>query len=593
MILNTCATALYANRKYTNLCNRSARIANIQTSAYQADTRAQGARIYTNYTIYTRNTGTMSTQKEQWGRKLGEYFKSCGFNTLAQVYIAYGLTIEPQPLIDNLESASSMVDANVNAVIDVLRVTLKSADEFVQIIAKERNGHRDEAARQEAIVTDLEAKIVVLRRNLQGQQRANNLLTDQVNILTETNPFKDSPAPATPLPSRRISRDPEPFSGAEKNAIKRQEQYTSWKMQIKTNFLMDHTFFNTELAQILHISSLLAGDAHTTNKGAVQNCFESPYDARNWEYKTGDAFLAALDKQYEVVNIKQVAQREFDKLEMGKNQGFPNFLAQFKTMSAQAGKTNEQRVDALKKKVTDEIASRYISLPNRPGDDDFDAWAEATTKIWEAIQEYEHNKGHAKKWEKQDHKAKSSQQLHSSDPDAMDLDQLKISKLTESDRQWCIDNSACFFCRKPGHSATDCKVKKKAADDWDKGIRGGQGGVRGSSFGRGRGGPSNRGSTMYGQQGGRGNDNPYGQQMAGQRNLYQSYPNNNPYRNYVIGSGTESPPYVPPSLYTEYPSYPPQQHQPNQFHGYIEQRSNPGSPKTSDSVSNTGEPLGN
>ena len=42
------------------------------------------------------------------------------------------------------------------------------------------------------------------------------------------------------------------------------------------------------------------------------------------------------------------------------------------------------------------------------------------------------------------------------DPDAMDVDVIKVSKLTPNERKRCIEKVLCFRCRKAGHLSTTC-----------------------------------------------------------------------------------------------------------------------------------------
>ena len=42
------------------------------------------------------------------------------------------------------------------------------------------------------------------------------------------------------------------------------------------------------------------------------------------------------------------------------------------------------------------------------------------------------------------------------DPDAMDVDVIKISPLTPEERKHCIEKGLCFHCRKAGHLSTAC-----------------------------------------------------------------------------------------------------------------------------------------
>ena len=44
----------------------------------------------------------------------------------------------------------------------------------------------------------------------------------------------------------------------------------------------------------------------------------------------------------------------------------------------------------------------------------------------------------------------------SRDPDAMDVDVIKVTRLTPEERKRCIEKGLCFRCRKPGHLSGTC-----------------------------------------------------------------------------------------------------------------------------------------
>ena len=43
------------------------------------------------------------------------------------------------------------------------------------------------------------------------------------------------------------------------------------------------------------------------------------------------------------------------------------------------------------------------------------------------------------------------------DPNAMDVDAIRIEKLTPKERQRCFENNLCFKCHKPGHRSNQCR----------------------------------------------------------------------------------------------------------------------------------------
>ncbi|KAK8153302.1 hypothetical protein BC567DRAFT_187127 [Phyllosticta citribraziliensis] len=70
---------------------------------------------------------------------------------------------------------------------------------------------------------------------------------------------------------------------------------------------------------------------------------------------------------------------------MGHNKPFQNFLAQFVALATNCKKTEDQKVDAFKRKVSTELASMLKTLPTPPKRDDFTAWAEQCQTFYNSL----------------------------------------------------------------------------------------------------------------------------------------------------------------------------------------------------------------
>jgi hypothetical protein len=173
---------------------------------------------------------------------------------------------------------------------------------------------------------------------------------------------------------RRISRDPDPFSSNDKNIANRQETYATWKSQIRLNFAQDPNIFNTEKRQILHICGLLSGQAYQNNRDLLDTITKHPSDPIVWEWPSSEVALNSLDKQYETLDLSLSASISFDKC-FQKSRPFQNFLAEFTNLAKKCKKTEEQKVEALKRMVSESIAKALGTLDNPPVRNDFVAWA--------------------------------------------------------------------------------------------------------------------------------------------------------------------------------------------------------------------------
>jgi Mn-dependent DtxR family transcriptional regulator len=85
-----------------------------------------------------------------------------------------------------------------------------------------------------------------------------------------------------------------------------------------------------------------------------------------------------------------LASISFDKC-FQKSQPFQNFLAEFTNLAKKYKKTEEQKVEALKKKVSESIAKALSTLDNPPSQNDFAASAVKCQTFYDNQQEYEHN----------------------------------------------------------------------------------------------------------------------------------------------------------------------------------------------------------
>jgi hypothetical protein len=92
-----------------------------------------------------------------------------------------------------------------------------------------------------------------------------------------------------------------------------------------------------------------------------------------WACSTVKALFSVLDVQYETMDLKLDAGISFDQLFQQKTP-FPNFIAKFDILAFQCKKTDEQKVDTLKKKVSQELAEKLATLENPSDDNDYTNW---------------------------------------------------------------------------------------------------------------------------------------------------------------------------------------------------------------------------
>ena len=278
--------------------------------------------------------------------------------------------------------------------------------------------------------------------------------------------------------SRRVSKDPQPFAGDNKDIAKRQQEYVNWCSQIRLVFLQDGDVFTTDIKKILHVAGLLTGDAQDVNRNDFDTIINNPHDPTMWKWLSIDAVFASLDVQYKTLDLSREASRDFDNLFM-KGNPFQNFIAQFSTLAHKSGKTERQKVEALKLKVSDELQKATAIQINTPGAEAFEEWCSFYQKLYNNQKDYEHLQKR-----KQDHGYQPRNPLpfpqrttvtqtpvpaQVPDGDPMILDttrgQRELSRAQERQRR--RELNLCFYCGSPGHQVDECSEKAANDSKWN------------------------------------------------------------------------------------------------------------------------------
>jgi hypothetical protein len=472
-------------------------------------------------------------QQLEWGRLLAEAYRF-SFPAIAFMLIEQGLAVDPTPLVHLFDNQSPELQNAIMTVIAAMLATI--------------NGSYEELNKAyTAISTEAQDLHTTIQQNNTDRQRYTDIIEELRNTVRVQATAKANATPPTiPIHSRRLSKDPEKFTGDDTDTKKRQQIYTVWKAQLRLCHAQDGAIFHDDRSQILHILTNMAGKAFEANRLDIENCITHPLITDTWKWKTCDELFEALDSQYQIINMKLEASMKFDKL-FQKNTPYPNFLSEFISLAAQCGKTEIQKVEQLKKKVSTEIGKMLTGLVNRPKEDDFTGWSSIAGQFWESTQEFEHNqrsRGRSDQQPQNNYQQNKSQQptlTTSNGGDAMDLSKVFLGKMTDEQRGVCRQMGLCYYCKEPGHTTSQCE-KKKAADQKRFNNLGGSFGsfqntARGGYSGQGfqgqqaqRGGlSSGRGSSQGGRgsfQGGRGGfQSGRGGTQGGSRGGYSNFGN--------------------------------------------------------------------
>ena len=192
------------------------------------------------------------------------------------------------------------------------------------------------------------------------------------------------------------------------------------------------------------------------------------------------------------MDLAQQASQKFDNLFIS-NKPFQNFIAEFRALAQRHSKTETQKVEALKKKVSKELADKLAYQPQPPAKDDFDAWCSLCQQLYNNEQEFKHfellkSSRPSQHLSPQPRQSPAPIATTQDDGDPMQLDSARAAAKAAA-RAFCDENNLCFYCRKPGHIVANCDEKKAANTRFHQGntpttFRG----RRGYSNPRGRGG---------------------------------------------------------------------------------------------------------
>lgn len=269
---------------------------------------------------------------------------------------------------------------------------------------------------------------------------------------------------------RRISEDPDKFGGTEKDIAKRQQQYVTWRSQIQRCFGMDEHIFNTEFRRIQHIATLLKDDAYDIHQENFETITENPTDPSRWHWQTHKSVFKTLNDQYATLDLSRQAGIDFDNLWM-MNKPFQNFIAEFNKLAMKSGKTDSQKVEALKIKVSQELADVSTNRSDKPGPNDFEGWSKLYQSIYQDLQEKIHldklrnNRPGARRTLSTQpifqHTGQPTTSLGSTTPDVGDPMVLDARRGPRPSREQCVQQGLCFYCKQPGHSRDNCVEKQK------------------------------------------------------------------------------------------------------------------------------------
>ena len=226
-------------------------------------------------------------------------------------------------------------------------------------------------------------------------------------------------------------------------------------------FLINPTIYSSDELKLALILSKMG-----TGKGIAFS--EKWYDklknsALKPEDKTLAKFVEDYNENFNPLDAKVRARRDLSKLvqKPGKdedgtpNDGFQEFVNDFKNLATKAQFEDKlMAVTQFSAGLDRQISTMILSMQNPP--DTLEEWiAKAKTFHNQKLRIDELRRG----TRYSNFRTPNPPSRTSSDPNAMEVDTVRLKKLSPQERAKCMREGRCFRCRKTGHDARNCRTK--------------------------------------------------------------------------------------------------------------------------------------
>jgi hypothetical protein len=305
---------------------------------------------------------------------------------------------------------------------------------------------------------------------------------------------KEHAAPAGAI--RRKTKDPEKFTGKEKDVAKRQEAYEEFRSHCHRMFAMDRNYWTDDWDRIEHLANLLGGDAFSNNQWAFDAICEAGNDPEKWPtgWHSLEAVWIILDSQYITQDLARRALLKYDNCAQRKRP-FGDFIAEFKSLASKCEKTGSQMVSDLRLKVSSEINEVAKHRPGKPKSPDaILEWIAWYQEIYDELEDAVHydkmreTKGSNFRLERPESSRINHRNLQTTTAltpapkpeatgDPMDLDVAKHSRYPQPSLGQgrnrispgdIMKFNLCRYCKEEGHYIRDCPARAANDAKWGR-----------------------------------------------------------------------------------------------------------------------------
>ncbi|KAF5869629.1 uncharacterized protein Bfra_010826 [Botrytis fragariae] len=273
---------------------------------------------------------------------------------------------------------------------------------------------------------------------------------------------------------RQACQPPKPFKAETASALTLRDEYCAWKQDLRIFWAVDSTAFDNERTKLLHMVSLLKGNARQEQRQDIDDIIQDKS-----AYTAAELFFKKLDSLYIPDEREREAALQFDKLRMKEKQDFSAFYTQLEYLGNACYKSPRGMVLAMKQKVTDELQLMIMTDVNPCANDDLDGWRKKFQIWYQNCREHKYYNTSPTTSVYPRPSVAPAPVNPTSPNDAIRLNAFRTQN-REQQRQRELRLGLCHYCKKSGHSVWNCESKKQA--DAQRSARGYIPGFQGGGY---------------------------------------------------------------------------------------------------------------
>ena len=174
-------------------------------------------------------------------------------------------------------------------------------------------------------------------------------------------------------------------------------------------------------------------------------------------FRTWTNFIKKFNNSFILKNTKEQAIAWLTTTKVNNKLDILNYILKFKNNTALSGITDKNvLINFFSRGIPTQLMRRIYSMDIVPTT--MEKWYQQTLhfkQVWERTNEIA--KGRNNPFIPFQDNRNNNHIQKKRDPNAMDVDAIRIEKLTPEERQRCFENNLCFKCRKPGHRSNQCR----------------------------------------------------------------------------------------------------------------------------------------